>query len=171
MISSSGCLIRSRFRRKRQRQGAESAAMIPRELLKKIRHIEIRTKRLVNDLFSGRIPFHLQGAGNGVRGSAAVSAGRRYPADRLECHGAYRLSVREEVPRGTRALGGAAGGRVEFRSFWYPGPLQERHRRRIVRAVCVLGDQEQRQGRADYLHRPDREVRAARRRGARTCCG
>jgi uncharacterized protein (DUF58 family) len=37
--------------------------MIPKELLKKIRHIEIRTKRLVNDLFSGEYHSTFKGQG------------------------------------------------------------------------------------------------------------
>ena len=37
--------------------------MIPREILKKIRHIEIRTKRLVNDLFSGEYHSTFKGQG------------------------------------------------------------------------------------------------------------
>jgi uncharacterized protein (DUF58 family) len=37
--------------------------MIPKEILKKIRHIEIRTKRLVNDLFSGEYHSTFKGQG------------------------------------------------------------------------------------------------------------
>jgi len=37
--------------------------MIPKELLKKIRHIEIHTKRLVNDLFSGEYHSTFKGQG------------------------------------------------------------------------------------------------------------
>lgn len=37
--------------------------MIPREILKKIRHIEIHTKRLVNDLFSGEYHSTFKGQG------------------------------------------------------------------------------------------------------------
>ncbi len=37
--------------------------MIPKELFKKIRHIEIRTKRLVNDLFSGEYHSTFKGQG------------------------------------------------------------------------------------------------------------
>lgn len=37
--------------------------MIPKELIKKIRHIEIRTKRLVNDLFSGEYHSTFKGQG------------------------------------------------------------------------------------------------------------
>jgi len=37
--------------------------MIPKEVLKKIRHIEIRTKRLVNDLFSGEYHSTFKGQG------------------------------------------------------------------------------------------------------------
>ena len=37
--------------------------MIPRELLKKVRRIEIRTRRLVNDLFSGEYHSTFKGRG------------------------------------------------------------------------------------------------------------
>jgi len=37
--------------------------MIPKEILKKVRHIEIRTKRLVNDLFSGEYHSTFKGQG------------------------------------------------------------------------------------------------------------
>lgn len=37
--------------------------MLPREIIKKIRHIEIRTKRLVNDLFSGEYHSTFRGQG------------------------------------------------------------------------------------------------------------
>ncbi len=38
--------------------------MIPRELLKKVRHIEIRTRSLVNDIFGGE--YHSVFKGQGV---------------------------------------------------------------------------------------------------------
>ncbi|MCX6835970.1 MAG: DUF58 domain-containing protein, partial [candidate division Zixibacteria bacterium] len=37
--------------------------MIPKEILKKIRYIEIRTRRLVNDLFSGEYHSTFKGQG------------------------------------------------------------------------------------------------------------
>ncbi|HKK21644.1 MAG TPA: DUF58 domain-containing protein, partial [candidate division Zixibacteria bacterium] len=37
--------------------------MVPKEVLKKIRRIEIRTKRLVNDLFSGEYHSTFKGQG------------------------------------------------------------------------------------------------------------
>ena len=37
--------------------------MIPKELLKKIRHIEIRTTKLVNDLFGGEYLSVFKGQG------------------------------------------------------------------------------------------------------------
>ena len=38
--------------------------MIPRELLKKVRHIEIRTRNLVNDIFGGE--YHSVFKGQGI---------------------------------------------------------------------------------------------------------
>ena len=37
--------------------------MIPKEILKKIRYIEIQTRRLVNDLFSGEYHSTFKGQG------------------------------------------------------------------------------------------------------------
>ena len=37
--------------------------MIPKEILKKVRHIEIRTKGLVNDLFGGEYHSIFKGRG------------------------------------------------------------------------------------------------------------
>ena len=58
--------------------------MLPRELIKKVRHIEIRTKRLVNDMLAGQLasgqevcvllPQHLAMAFGLTVGAAAVAA-------------------------------------------------------------------------------------------------
>ena len=60
---SSDDIVQRVFKHDRGSVGDVPAAMIPRELLKKIRHIEIRTKRLVNDLFSGEYHSTFKGQG------------------------------------------------------------------------------------------------------------
>ena len=60
--------------------------MIPRQIIQKIRQIEIRTKHLVNDVFSGEYHSVFKGRGMEFAEVRGIRAGRRDPVDRLERH-------------------------------------------------------------------------------------
>jgi hypothetical protein len=67
--------------------------MIPREILKKVRRIEIATRGLVNEVFSGE--YHSVFKGRGMNFAEV----REYQyGDGLERHGANRGALREAVP-------------------------------------------------------------------------
>ena len=67
--------------------------MIPKEILKKVKRIEITTRGLVNDVFSGE--YHSVFKGRGMEFSEV----REYQIgdDRLERHGAARSSLCQSV--------------------------------------------------------------------------
>ncbi len=82
--------------------GRPRSPMLTRELLKKIRSIEIVTERLVRDRLAGQYHSVFKGSGMAFSEVRAVQAGRRHPADRLERVGAHERAVREAVRRGAR---------------------------------------------------------------------
>ena len=78
--------------------------MIPKEILQKVRHIEIRTKGLVNDLFGGE--YHSVFKGRGM----TFSEVREYiPGDDIRM-------IDWNVTHGL-----SSGRRKPFRTFWYSG--------------------------------------------------
>ena len=87
------------------------ATMLTREQLKAIRQIQIRTSRLVSDLFAGQYHSVFKGRGMEFDEVRAVPARRRRPHDRLERHRAHGRAVRQALRRGARADGDAAGRR------------------------------------------------------------
>jgi hypothetical protein len=101
-----------------------AGAMIPREILRKIRQIEIRTNRLVTEIPGRPVSQCVQGAGHQLRRGAGVSAGGRRAVDRLECHGADEPSVHQEVC-GRAGVDGDAGGGCE-RLGWFGSTVQSK---------------------------------------------
>ena len=134
----------SRFRR---RAGAASS-MLPRELLKRLRKIEIVTARLVREQLAGAVPLGLQGPRHRVLRGAPVHARRRRPAHRLERHGAHERRLRQAVHRGARDDRAAARRHVGVRALRLARQREARARRRARGGARVLRDQEQRPRRA-----------------------
>ena len=78
------------------------------ELMRRVRRIEIATRRAVADTLSGQYHSVFKGRGHGLLRGAPVPARRRRPHHRLERHGAHERALREGLHRGARADGDAA---------------------------------------------------------------
>ena len=76
--------------------------MLPRELLRKIRKIEIVTARLVRDRLAGQYHSVFKGRGMAFSEVRQYIARRRHPRHRLERVGAHERAVRQAVRRGAR---------------------------------------------------------------------
>ena len=135
--------------------------MIPREILKQVRRVEIATPGLVNEVFSGEYHSVFKGRGMNFAEVRAYQYGddiRSIDWNVTARTGTPFVKVFDEE----RELDPHAGGRRQrLRGVRLAVADEGGDRGRDLRGAGVLGDHEQRQGRAHHLQRPDREVRAA----------
>ena len=135
--------------------------MLTRELLKKIRKIEIVTERLVRDRMAGQ--YHSVFKGSGI----AFSEVRQYmPGDDIrliDWNVSARMNdtVRQALHRRARDDRAAAGRHVGVGALRLARAGEARAGRRDRGGAGVLGHPQQRPRRPHHLHRRRREVRAA----------
>ena len=108
--------VRSRSRRRRQRAdhqkdpraGRSSVSdrpgdhMLPEELIHRVRHIEITTRKMVDDLMSGSVPQQFQGR----RACSSPSIALYVPGDDIR-HIDWKVSARSREPLIKKIRGGA----------------------------------------------------------------
>ena len=136
--------------------------MLPRELLKKLRQIEIVTERLVHEQLAGQ--YHSVFKGRGI----AFSEVRQYqPGDDVRSIdwnviGAHERAVRQAVRRRARDDRACCWSTCR-RSGRFGSREQEKRElaAEIAALLRVLRDQEQRPRRAHHLHRRVEQLRAA----------
>ena len=142
--------------------------MLPREIIKKVRRIEIHTSHIVDELLSGSWNSAFKGRGIEFEEVRPYQYRRRRPDNRLERHRPHRPTVRQAFPRRARTVGHAAGRPQCIAKSRHPLANEARTRHRTQCNARLLGHQRQRQSRAHALHRRHREIRpAAQRQAAR----
>ena len=75
--------------------------MLPKDIIKKIRRIEITTRKLVNDVFAGEYHSSFRGRGMEFEEVREYQPGDDIRSDRLERHCSHRSAVRQEISRRT----------------------------------------------------------------------
>ena len=138
--------------------------MIPREILKQVRRVEIATRGLVNEVFSGEYHSVFKGRGMNFAEVRAYQYGddiRSIDWNVTARTGTPFVKVFDEERELTVMLVVDVSASGEFGSR---SRMKGEVAGRDLRGAGVLGDHEQRQGRAHHLQRPDREVRAAAQR-------
>ena len=83
--------------------------MPPREIIKKIRRIEIRTTHIVDELLAGQWNSAFKGRGIEFEEVRPYQIWRRCAGDRLERNGSNGPAVYQALPRRARDGGDAAG--------------------------------------------------------------
>ena len=96
-------------------RSAPERPVLPKELIRRIRKLEIRTRKVVNDMLAGQYHSVFKGRGMAFAEVRAVPARRRRPHHRLERHRAHERALRQGLRRGARAHRDARGGRVRLR--------------------------------------------------------
>ena len=82
---------------------------VPPEILRQVKLIELRTRGLVNSLFTGEYRSVFKGQGMEFAEVREYQPGDEVRIDRLERHGAHAAAVRQALHRGARADGDARG--------------------------------------------------------------
>ena len=137
-----------------------------RRVMDKVRQIEIRTRRQVDEMLAGRYQSVFRGRGIDFDSVREYVPGDEIRIDRLERDRPSRPPLREDVPRGTRALRLDPGRRLGLGRLRLGRHDQARAGRRAGLRAGALGGAQQRQGGAHmFSDRIEVEVPPAKGRG------
>ena len=134
---------------------------IPPEILAAVRRIEIRTRRLVEEVFSGEYQSVFKGTGMEFREVREYVPGDDVRTIDWNVTATDGRSLRQDLRGRTRADGDPGRGHEPQRLVWFGTALQGGDRRRAVRGSGLRRHRQQGQGGPGPVQRPGGEIHTA----------